>query len=179
VNNKTGELILYIASKSQDDPSFGIIKLNKILFAIDFFAYGLWGHSITQATYIRLEQGPAPRDLPDIREELIAGGRAAIQNKKYFGGEQKRLVALTEPDMSDFTQDERGLIDDLIHELKGFNATQLSEWTHSLRPWLAAQEHEEIPYYTVFAMTSTSVSREGLNWGARRLKELREAADVP
>ncbi len=176
---KLGELILYIASKSQDDPAFGTAKLNKILFTVDFFTYGILGHSLTNATYIRLEYSPSPRELNDVRDQLISEGRAAVQTGSYIGKPQKRLVALAAPDMSLFSAEERALVDDLINELKPLNATQFSTWTHTLSPWLSATDYEEIPYNTVFVMKNEPASREAMIWAINRLEELRESGELP
>ena len=179
--SKLSELILYVASQSQDDPNFSAIKLNKILFAVDFIAYGVWGHPVTEISYIRQEHGPAPEPTAflQIRDQLLEDERATLQTRFHFGKEQKRIIALDVPDMTVFTEEERTLIDDVVCELKGFNSTQLSEWTHNLLPWLQADNGEAIPFYTIFAFRKRPVSQAGLNWGEKRLKELRESGDVP
>jgi len=41
------ELILLIATRSEGDEPFGAVKLNKLLFYADFFAYVKFGESIT------------------------------------------------------------------------------------------------------------------------------------
>jgi len=45
---KFRELILYIARKSEDDPKFGAVKLNKILFFSDFAAFRAFGKIVSQ-----------------------------------------------------------------------------------------------------------------------------------
>lgn len=68
------ELIVYIASKSIDDPSFGATKLNKILYYSDFKAFERFGVPLTGAPYFRLKNGPAPRIMIPVRDELVAEG---------------------------------------------------------------------------------------------------------
>src|ERR1700690_2214018 len=126
---KLKELILYIAAKSQDDDAFGAIKLNKILFTADFFAFGLWGKPITEAVYVHRPLGPAPQELLAARDGLIADKSAALQTREYFGHQQIRVVPLRDPNMTLFTEAERKLIDDVIGSLKHFNGTGVSEWT--------------------------------------------------
>ena len=58
---KPGELIVLIASLSRDDPAFGDVKLNKLLFFSDFLAYTNLGHPTTGAEYQKLDFGPARR----------------------------------------------------------------------------------------------------------------------
>jgi hypothetical protein len=175
VKNKMSELVLYIASKSRNDPNFGMTKLYKILFVIDFISYGVFGTPITDATYMHMEYGPVPNDTNRIRDRLTRERRASIEERQHFGKSQKRIVALVEPDMTVFSEDERRLIDDLIEEFEPFNATQLSEWTHRLIPWRVTTNLEVIPFDAVFTLQSKPVSNAGLAWGERRLKELKDA----
>lgn len=176
---KLSELMLYVASKSQGDRKFGAVKFNKILFAIDFTAYGNLGHSITGSAYIRMEQGFCPKELPATRYKLIESKRADMQLSSFKGKSQKRLIPLDQPDMSLFSDEERQLIDDVIEELYPFTATQLSQWNHSMLPWLFASDMEEIPYFTVFTLYNKPVGRDGLDWAERRLEELRSTGGLP
>lgn len=176
---KLRELILYIASQSIDDPRFSAIKLNKILFTIDFYAFGIFGHPVTESAYIRLRLGPCPKDMPRAQSQLFSEGRARLEARPYMGKTQKRVIALDQPDMSVFSHDETQLINQLIEELRPLNATEVSDWTHNLLPWLAATDMEEIPFYTVFLWHNKPVSREGISWAERRLSELRSAGAIP
>lgn len=174
-------VMLYVASHSMDDPYFGAIKLNKILFSIDFFAYGLWGERITEIDYIRQEHGPTPEPSAFLatRDDLIETGKAVIQEKTHFGKVQKRLIALVEPNMSLFTERERALIDNVIEEFRRYNATELSEWTHTLIPWLEAEDREPLPLNTIFTFRRRPVGRAGLTWGEERLQAMQDAGELP
>ena len=57
---KFGNLILYVAERSEHDDRFGAVKLNKIMYYADFTAYWKLGRPITGATYQRLDEGPLP-----------------------------------------------------------------------------------------------------------------------
>ena len=48
---KLRELILYLARESEGDDYFGVVKLNKLLFYIDFEAYRRFGKSVTEQEY--------------------------------------------------------------------------------------------------------------------------------
>src|SRR5258705_13086147 len=79
-DSKMKELILYVAKASQDDFSFGAVKLNKLLFYADFLSYLRRGKSITDQEYFALREGPAPRRFLPIREEMKNSGEIAIQS---------------------------------------------------------------------------------------------------
>lgn len=169
---KLEELVLYIAHRSKDDPKFGATKLNKILFWSDFLAYGYMGESITGAHYIRKQHGPVPREVLIASTNLVNEGRAEIVERLYFGKIQKRIVPLENPDLTGFTPDQLTLVDQMITALADGNATEVSEVTHNLRPWLDALQDEEIPYETVFVLSDTPVTLDDKEWGRRKLKEL-------
>lgn len=172
--SKLQELILYVAKMSLNDESFGYIKLNKILFYADFFAYGELGESITGATYIRNHFGPTPKEILPAQAALEDAGRAQLSERLYFGHTQRRLVPIDEPNMSMFTTEEIGIVDRVLNECKYLSGTQLSDLTHQLRPWLNSAEGEEIPYYTVFTLKSIPVGYEDRLWAENALDELAE-----
>lgn len=66
-DRKRRELILYLASRSEEDPRFSSTKLNKLLFYCDFTAYRQLGQSITGHGYQKLQFGPAPKAMLPIR----------------------------------------------------------------------------------------------------------------
>ncbi|MFZ1915829.1 MAG: Panacea domain-containing protein [Dehalococcoidales bacterium] len=143
---KLKELLLYIAIKSEKDARFGAIKLNKILFYSDFAAYRTLGHSISDAEYQNLEEGPAPRQLLPCRNELIAQGDAQIENVPYFNGIQQKLVANREPHAEMFTKEELDIVDQVIEGLWLLNGKEVSLKSHDQLGWLLTEEGETIPY---------------------------------
>ena len=110
--DKFRELLVYIATRSTDDPTFGSVKLNKVLYYSDFASYRLLGKPITGATYQKLREGPAPRELLECRSDLIASGTATIQLRPYFTRMQKTLVISPErvPDTEIFDPGELQLV---------------------------------------------------------------------
>lgn len=171
---KLEELVLYIAEKSKTDPAFGLTKLNKILFAADFYYYGIKGQSITEAVYMHLDQGPVPKNMREVLESLQATGRAKIEQSTYFGYSQEKVIGRKGPDLSDLSEDELTFVDHIIQTLRPYNATQLSRWTHTLNPWLLTGRKEEIPYYTVFVMEDFPVEKAAVDWAKIELERLRE-----
>lgn len=177
--DRLAETIHYIAHKSIDDPAFGATKLNKILFTVDFWFYGISGQPISGDMYVHRKFGPVPSNLVQARNNLVNSGRAYIRKRTYFGKPQDVVTPAIPPDTSVFSSVELQFIDQVIESLKEFNGTQLSNWTHELRPWLDSIEGEEIPYFTVFGLENITVSREDLEWGERKLQELKAAGYAP
>src|SRR5437762_10146808 len=93
-DEKLRELILLIVSRSEDDPTFGSVKLNKLLFYCDFSAYLTYGKPITGQEYFSLKQGPAPRQMKPI-DRMEEERELAFQRTDYFGRIQNKPIALS------------------------------------------------------------------------------------
>jgi Protein of unknown function (DUF4065) len=115
-DRKLQELLLYISWMCEGDPTFGAAKLNKILFASDFRAYVHLGASITGHEYRALEQGPAPRRLVPLREELTKDGALVIRERDFYGRRQSQTIPLRVPDLTGFTPQEIAIVDRVIQE---------------------------------------------------------------
>jgi hypothetical protein len=148
--DKFRELLLYMAYRSVDDPSFGATKLNRLLWVADFLSYGKLGQPITGVQYVKRQYGPAPRRLPAIRDDMVAKQELAVAVREVHGLTQKRPVPLREPNLSCFTPQEVALIEFVIESLRRANATEVSEWSHGLCGWAIAEDDATIPYETVF-----------------------------
>ena len=143
---KFRELLLYIASKSVDDPRFGATKLNKILYYADFAAFRIFGQPITGARYKRLSEGPVPHQLLTERSRLVNNERAMVEKRQYYSGSQHRLVAVDQPDESIFSHGELRIVDEVIEDLLPLDARGVSDRSHKEPGWLAASDNQTIPY---------------------------------
>ncbi|MGO9271436.1 MAG: Panacea domain-containing protein [Terriglobia bacterium] len=150
-NKKFRELILYISQKCATDPTFGATKLNKILFYADFLAYANLGKAITNFDYQKLANGPAPRTLLPIRDQMIADRELALQQIRLLSGNiQKRTVNLRPPDLTVFTGEEIALVDEVIEAFEKAKAEVVSELSHRMVGWMSVENGESIPYNTIF-----------------------------
>jgi len=148
---KLAELILYISQKCANDPTFGAVKLNKILCYSDFLFYAYNDRGITNVEYQKLPNGPAPRRLIPVRDELIENGDLAMQQIILKSGEtQKRTVNLRNPNLDLFTGAEIAIVDRIIESMQGMTAEDISEMSHTLVGWLVADDGETIPYNSIY-----------------------------
>jgi hypothetical protein len=143
-------LILYAAdqARAKRDQYFGAVKLNKILFYSDFIMFQRYGVPITGATYQKLREGPAPKELLVQRRILIGEGDADLKPTQVFNYVQRRLIptAKTIDPTNWFKSEEIVVIDEVIKELKGMTAAQVSGLSHREGGWMMAKEGEPIPY---------------------------------
>lgn len=143
---KFRELILYLTRESEGDDYFGAIKLNKLLFNIDFAAYRRFGKSVTDQEYQALPYGPAPRAVVPILNEMVAQGELVIREEPLYGYVQKRPLALRQPNVKVFSQDEIALIAHILLRFRYMSASQISDHSHEFLGWSLAEEGETIPY---------------------------------
>ena len=165
---KLKELIVYVVDRCQEDPSFGAVKLNKILYYADFDAYRLLGQPITGATYRKLQAGPAPKQLLSARDELIQEGRLWLDSRQYFNRIQKRLLLVEgeSPNSELFAPEERQVIDSVIEFLWPMSAREASDYSHREPGWMLAGEREEIPYESAF-LSADPIDQETEETGIR------------
>jgi uncharacterized phage-associated protein len=145
-DEKLRELILLISQESEGDAPFGSVKLNKLLFYVDFLAFTQFGKPVTGQEYQRLPNGPAPRRLLPLTKQMEGRGEFAIAQREFFGRQLKRPMALREPDLSKFSADEVSLVHKLLKRWWGKTASEISERSHRFAGWKLAGEKETIPY---------------------------------
>ncbi len=143
---KFKELLLYVAHRLSGDRAGGSTKLNKVLFFADFTHVRRTGTAITGAEYQKLPQGPAPRRLLPVREQLLANSEARLVREEFLGYEVHRLVPLRAADTSVFTASELETIDGVLADLAGLNARQVSDLSHDEAGWRLTDDGEVIPY---------------------------------
>jgi hypothetical protein len=150
-DSKLGELILYISGKSAGDARFGSTKLNKLLYFSDFLAYGKFGEPITCAVYRHLVNGPAPRDLEEIRDGLIAVGALRLEERKLDNERRQiRPVALRAANTDNFSAKQIELVGELIRVHWDRTADEISLASHNYVGWKMTKNGETIPYETIF-----------------------------
>lgn len=171
---KLAELIVFFTKHSQDDRLFGSTKLNKLLWAADFLAYGYMGQSITGARYIHQERGPtpAPEQFMPVRDSLIRSGRLRIEEEETYRGTMRRPVTDSDPDETLFEDGELDLCRDLLEDFGRMSNREVSKWSHDFPGWRYSRLGEEIPYQAVYLWEKEPVTKDDIEWGLRVAGEL-------
>lgn len=173
-DKKLGELMLYIAEFCETDPTFGSVKLNKLLFYSDFLAFRRLGRSITGHTYQKLEHGPAPRAMLPVRRSL--GGDLVFREESRYGRAQKKPIATRSADLSEFSAEEISLVDSVVEEWIGVSAAKISKKSHDdLCCWDMAELGEAIPYSVSLIGSQTPPTDEEREWADSVMDEARLA----
>jgi hypothetical protein len=171
---KFKETLLYVAARLARLPSYGSIKLNKVLFFSDVLHYATYGKSITGATYVRHKFGPAPRGLRQIQQEMIDADEAdlAVTVSPDEHRSNRLLFATREADITKFTGSEIEVIGRVINMVKDHTAEEASDLSHALEGWQIAAQGEVIPYEAIF-LYRTPLTREDEARADSLVEELR------
>ncbi len=143
---KLKQLALYMATRSENDPRFGRVKFNKLLFYADFIHYVKTGRSITGFTYIKMEYGPCPEGFNEIEAEMDSANELKLKRSQYEGFVQKRPIALIPPDLSNFSGEEIATAEEAIGNMWQLNGREASNLSHLFIGWRLAQKFDKIPY---------------------------------
>lgn len=161
-------LVLYIAHKSREDPWFGAVKLNKILYYCDFLSFAKRYQSITGASYVKLTEGPVPKELLKERQALVDEGLAELKFEKVFRYVQHRLVPVSKEDRFSyiFDNDELEIIDSAMQVLGPMSGKEVSDLSHKEMGWVIARRGEFIPYETAWMVPKSDVDVAALASGS-------------
>lgn len=153
-NGKFKELVLLLAQRSKDDPRMSRVKLNKLLYLVDFDAYRLLGHSVTGATYIKGEHGPMAAELPRAEKELGERGYLSWRTEGEEPYAQKIPVAAEEADEAQFTTGELQIIEAALISLADLGGGGARDWSHEESVgWNEVEDEEGIPYHSAVFST--------------------------
>jgi hypothetical protein len=145
-DEKIEELILFVATRSENDPFFGATKLNKILFFAEFLAYAKFGKAITGHAYMRLSKGPVLKAMMPVQNRMVENKLLAVRERDHFGKTQKRVVPLRDANLKVFSSEEIAVVTEVIDALRKNNAKGVSSLSHKFGGWKLAQDKETIPY---------------------------------
>ena len=127
-------------------------KMNKVLFYIDFLSYRERGMAISGLTYNALEFGPVPFRWDRV---YSAFDEVEEQLRLVQGQECVSLRACAEADMSDFSEQELAVIDNVCEKLRDMSSRAVSKLSHEEAAW---KEHvgrpEPIPFSEAFSLTA-------------------------
>ncbi len=157
---KLHELILYIAWRNRDDPDFASTRLTKDLYYSDFERFRQTGDAITGSDYLAMPNGPMLEGLQGILEGMQGKRLLRIEGTPSGPFMQQRPIPLRQPNLALFSPDELRVIDQVIDEHGGENATTASRRSHELPTWRYTAQGERIPYGTAWLVDPEPTEEE-------------------
>lgn len=134
-NDRLANATLYLLRAC---PDAGLTKLLKLLYHADYLHYRDHLKTITGATYVALERGPAIDGYEQEFQTLEGRGILSTREKSVFGKDKlkKEFLPLMEPDMDAFDEAELGTLRDVVLRYGDMSGVALSKMSHEeALPW--------------------------------------------
>ena len=147
---KMKELIHYIIAKCNYRSSFGRTVLYKLLYFSDFNFYEMYEKSITDEDYIRLDNGPVPKNFQIAKNDLVNERKIKEDKEIVIDYPKYSYISLKPPETNLLSLEEKSVIDSVIKKLSSMNAVNISDYSHGDMPWRATKDNEIINYEYVF-----------------------------
>ena len=161
--NQFKSLVHHVINMCSDNPAqLGATRLNKILWYSDAIAYQVRGKPITNATYIKLKYGPAPKHVLPTLNELRDDGKIVIKDGQYEF-DPRKFISMISPNDGVFSEEEKHIITTVVDFVLQRTASEISEASHDVI-WKAAKEGEEIPLYATLASVPGLITEEDIRW---------------
>ncbi|MBN1684231.1 MAG: DUF4065 domain-containing protein [Gammaproteobacteria bacterium] len=151
--SKFKEVFLYILEKIGARPNIGESVICKIMYFIDFDYYEKYEEQLIGAKYIKNHHGPTPVAFKEIAQQMEKDGDLMRVVKKYFQYDQKKYLPRRHANLSNFSANEKELIDQEIERFKDFSARQMEEYSHKDVPWIGTNHLQPIDYESAFCRT--------------------------
>ncbi len=143
--NKYFASVLYFIKNSS--PSLGKVKLNKLLYYLDFVSYRDRKQSVTKDTYIHEDYGPVPAKTEEILAELKREGKIRIDfDPTYKSNGKYSFIALVEPDDNSLDAYEKKLLKKICSYFYTWTTDQIITQTHLEAPWFYSKPYDVVDY---------------------------------
>jgi len=175
-HEKLKEALHYVIARCDDPNRLGAIRLNKIMFFADRFAYRMNGTTISADSYVKRRLGPVPRNVLAAIGELAQEGKVVVREVPTAGHKVMRhYITMKAADVEALSAQDREILDSVTSVIcDNFSANEISDATHD-QVWEAAELGEEIPIFTTFAKRG-EITREVRHWASSAITANTELA---
>ena len=139
--SKLKNIILFFIQKC--GPTY-ITKMNKLLFYSDFLSYKSHGYGMSGLAYKAIQFGPVPLRWDRVYS-LIDEITTEIVELPYEHG--SKLCSKFVPDESNFSKDERYILEKVVDKFKDVSASEISKLSHNEEAWKNNLNNDQIINY--------------------------------
>lgn len=158
-------------------PQFGGYSIGHLLWYVDTIRYAESGQTITGASYVRRQFGPAPRDLPDALDRLRASGSILIRSSPLAPFQPDTLISLVQPDISVFTAQDISLVDTITSTAAPTRPGLTLLGSIHDEIWPLAAIGEEIPFAAAaFGSRVGEIDEADMAWAIDQVRSLSNAS---
>lgn len=144
--NRLRQMILHVASRCREAQFFGAVKLNKIIWKADFDSFAARRVPVTGREYLKQKFGPALREMVPVQRDMLASRQIEFVHRDFGDGfVEERTVALVEPDLSLFSEDDLGFVEGSLRHYWNMTGTESSDESHGIA-WRTRAIGVSMPY---------------------------------
>jgi Antitoxin SocA-like, Panacea domain len=153
------QMILYVAIRNMQAERFGLTKLNKIIWRADFESFAVRGRPVTGRAYQRLPQGPAPKEMRPLLNEMLREGAITL-SETDFGDDiiERRPIAMVGPNLSNFSKDDIEFVEASIRHYWDKTGGETSDDSHGIA-WKTRGD-KAIMYYELSYLSDEDLSAQ-------------------
>jgi len=153
------QMILYVSIRCVEAERYGLTKLNKIIWRADFEAFATRGTPITGREYQRLPQGPAPKEMRPLLDEMGKEGLIEYFETEFADGKKEmRPIAKIGPNLSYFTDEDIRFVDASILHYWDMTGTETSDDSHGIA-W-KSRENKAPMYYELSYLSDEEITQK-------------------
>jgi uncharacterized protein YwgA len=158
-------LVHYVCRTCTDPSKLGAVKLHKILWLSDVYAYKHFGAPISGEDYKKGKYGPVSVHLNAVVKQLERENRLYVHDIELGDDiRQKQFIAKGETGSSLFSKQELQIIDDARdYVCENHSAGSISDKTHDAI-WEMAVMGELIPYEATLVSRLVKATEEDIDW---------------
>ena len=135
--------ILLFASNT---PNLGRVKLNKLLYFLDFDHFEKYGEPVTGDTYQNNELGPVPMHVEQVISEMESERLIEVVVEPVIDYARYRLIPLSRYNSNAFKPSEMEMLCAIADKWAHHTAKEIVIASHGEAPWVATRNGEIIPY---------------------------------
>lgn len=168
-HKKFEEMLVYLANGCADHRFRGDVKFNKLLYYADSTAYRKLGHTISGTRYNHGEHGPISASLLPARNKLIDQGDVTVEEEPLYDHVQVVTVAKREPDPDVLSDDERGILDEVLDRFRDSSGNEAEDESHREPAYKLTSMGDPIPIE--LSLLSPEPSAETMRRAEARIAE--------
>ncbi len=135
--------ILFFA---RNTPNLGRVKLNKLLYFLDFDHFEKYGAAVTDDIYENNELGPVPVHAEEIVAEMESERLVEIIVEPIIDYVRYKLIPLANYNHNIFKPSEIEMLCEVTEKWQHHTAREIVIASHGEAPWIATRKGESIPY---------------------------------
>lgn len=128
----------------------GKVKLNKLMYYLDFVSYRDNEKSLTGDNYIHKDYGPVPDKIDDILTNLVHQNKIKVEKEEIDKVSKWRFSAIADPKMEVFEKNEKLLLEKMCVTFSDWNTDKIVTQTHLESPWLYSKPYTLVDYDYAF-----------------------------